>query len=150
MAGAARRAVAPSPPSPFQNRLQDVVLRGEYSSLEFEWVSKMGGPSQAVAPMSLILSSRSKSSSKSERDLDREVFSGRFESDPNRSGASRVEIMLKMDIFSFCWTRSGSSISSRVSMKSLRSLLGVDEVASGSLELARWLLKPPKPLVTQI
>jgi hypothetical protein len=29
-------------------------------------------------------------------------------------------------------------------------LLGVDEVASSSLELARWLLKPPKPLATQI
>jgi hypothetical protein len=35
-------------------------------------------------------------------------------------------------------------------MKSLRSLLGVDEEASGSLELARWLLKPPEPLATQI
>jgi hypothetical protein len=29
-------------------------------------------------------------------------------------------------------------------MKSSRSLLGVDEEATGSLELARWLLKPPK------
>jgi hypothetical protein len=35
-------------------------------------------------------------------------------------------------------------------MKSSRSLLGVDEEASGSLELARWVLKPPKPLATQI
>jgi hypothetical protein len=35
-------------------------------------------------------------------------------------------------------------------MNSSRSLLGVDEEASGFLELARWLLKPPKPLATQI
>jgi hypothetical protein len=35
-------------------------------------------------------------------------------------------------------------------MKLSRSLLGVDEVASGSLELAWWLLKPPKPSATQI
>jgi hypothetical protein len=35
-------------------------------------------------------------------------------------------------------------------MKSSRSLLGVDEEASGSLELARWRLKPSKPLATQI
>jgi hypothetical protein len=35
-------------------------------------------------------------------------------------------------------------------MNSLRSLLGVDEEAFGSLELARWLLEPPKPLATQI
>jgi hypothetical protein len=35
-------------------------------------------------------------------------------------------------------------------MKSSRSLLGVDEEASGFLELARWLLKPPEPLATQI
>jgi hypothetical protein len=38
--------------------------------------------------------------------------------------------MLKMDIFSICWARSGSNRSSR-------SLVGVDEEASGSLELAR-------------
>jgi hypothetical protein len=85
----------------------------------------MGAPRQAVAPTSFILSSRSKSSSKSERDLDHEVFSDRFESDPNRSGVSRVEVALKTDIFSICWARSGSSISSRLSMKSSRSLLGV-------------------------
>jgi hypothetical protein len=35
-------------------------------------------------------------------------------------------------------------------MNSSRSLLRVDEEAFGSLELARWLLKPPKPLATQI
>jgi hypothetical protein len=35
-------------------------------------------------------------------------------------------------------------------MNSLRSLLRVDEETSGSLELARWLLKPPKLLATQI
>jgi hypothetical protein len=35
-------------------------------------------------------------------------------------------------------------------MKSLRPLLGVDEEASSSLGLARWLLKPPKPLAMQI
>jgi hypothetical protein len=35
-------------------------------------------------------------------------------------------------------------------MKSSRLLLEVDGEASGSLELARWLLKPPKPSATQI
>jgi hypothetical protein len=35
-------------------------------------------------------------------------------------------------------------------MKSSRSLLEVDGEASGCLELARWLLKPPKPSATQI
>jgi hypothetical protein len=35
-------------------------------------------------------------------------------------------------------------------MNSSRSLLGVDEEASSSLELTRWLLKPPKSLATQI
>jgi hypothetical protein len=62
-------------------------------------MSKMGAPREAVAPTSLIFSSRSKSSSKSERDLDHVVFSDRFESDPTRSGASRVEVTLKTDIF---------------------------------------------------
>jgi hypothetical protein len=82
--------------------------------------------------------------------LDREVFSGRFGFDTNRSGASGVEVTLKMDIFSICWARSGSSMSSRLLMKSSRSLLEIDEEAFGFLELARWLLKPPKPLATQI
>jgi hypothetical protein len=63
--------VAPSSLSPSQDRLKDVVLRGEYSSLESEWKSKIGATRQAVALTSLILSSRSKSFSKSERDLDR-------------------------------------------------------------------------------
>jgi hypothetical protein len=62
----------------------------------------MGAARQTVAPKSLILSYRSESSSKLERDLDREVFLDRFESDPTRSGASRVEVVLKMDIFSIC------------------------------------------------
>jgi hypothetical protein len=35
-------------------------------------------------------------------------------------------------------------------MNSSRSLLQVDVEASGFLELTRWLLKPPKPLATQI
>jgi hypothetical protein len=100
-------------------------------------VSKTGAPRQGVAPTSLILSGRSKSSSMSERDLDRVVFSDQFESNLNRSGASRVEVALKTNIFSICWARSGSSISSWLSLKSLRSLLGVDEGASSSLELAR-------------
>jgi hypothetical protein len=52
--------------------------------------------------MSLILSSRSKSSSKLERDLDHDVFSDRFESDPNRFGASQVEVALKPNILSIC------------------------------------------------
>jgi hypothetical protein len=113
-------------------------------------MSKTGAFQQAVAPTFLILSSTSKSSSKSKRDLDHVVFIDWFESNPTRSGASRVEVALKTDIFSICWARSGSSISSRLLMKSSRSLLVVDEEASSSLELARWLLKPPKPLATQI
>jgi hypothetical protein len=92
--------VTPSSPSPSRERLEGVILRGEYSSLESEWKSKTGAARQVVAPTSLILSTRSKSSSKSERDLDHEVFSSRFESDPNRCGASQVEVALKMDIFS--------------------------------------------------
>jgi hypothetical protein len=59
-------------------------------------------PRQAVAPTSLILSSRSKSTSKLERDLDHVVFSDRFESNLTRSGASRVEVALKTNIFSIC------------------------------------------------
>jgi hypothetical protein len=55
-----------------------------------------------------------------------------------------------MDIFSICWARSGSYESSRLLMNSSRSLLGVDEEAFGFLELARWLLKPLKPLAMQI
>jgi hypothetical protein len=86
-------------------------------------MSKMGASWQAVVPTSLILSSRSKSSSKSERDLDRVVFSDQFESNPSRSSASRVEVALKMDIFLIYWARSGSNMSSRLSMKSSRSLL---------------------------
>jgi hypothetical protein len=61
--------------------------------------------------------------------LKTDIFLDRFESDPSKSGNNR---------------------SSRLSMNSLRSLLGVDEEAFGSLELARWLLEPPKPLATQI
>jgi hypothetical protein len=80
--------VTPSSPSPSRDRLEDVVLRGKYSSLEFEWKLKTGAARQAVAPTSLILMSRSKSSSKSERDLDHEVFLEWFESDSNRSGVS--------------------------------------------------------------
>jgi hypothetical protein len=83
-------------------------------------MSKMGAPRQAVAPMSLSLSSRSKSSSKSERDLDCVVPSDRFESVPTRSGASRVEVASKTDIFSICKARSGSNRSSRLSMNSSR------------------------------
>jgi hypothetical protein len=90
----------------------------------------MGVPRQVVAPTSLILSSRSKSSSKSERDLDHVVFLDRFESDLNRSGASRVEVALKIDIFSIYKARSGSNRSSMLSMNSSRSLLGVDKEAS--------------------
>jgi hypothetical protein len=111
---------------------------------------KNGGPRQVVASASLILSSKSKSSSKSEGDLERVVFSDWFESDPTRPGASRVEVASKTDIFSICRARSGSNRSSRLSINSSRSLLGVDEEASSSLELARWLLKPPKPLARQI
>jgi hypothetical protein len=75
--------VAPLSLSPSRDRLEVVVLRGEYSSLESEWKSKTRAARQAVAPTSLILSSRSKSSSKSKRDLDREAFSDRFESNPS-------------------------------------------------------------------
>jgi hypothetical protein len=55
-----------------------------------------------------------------------------------------------MDNFSICRARSGSNRSLRLLMNSSRSLLGVDEEASGSLELARWLLKPSEPLAMQI
>jgi hypothetical protein len=65
-------------------------------------MSKMGASRLAVAPTFLILSSRSKSSSKSERDLDHEVFSDQFEPNPSRSSASQVEVALKMDVFSIC------------------------------------------------
>jgi hypothetical protein len=129
--------VTPLSPSPFRNWLEGAVLHWEYSSLVSEKVSKTGAARQAVAPTSLILSSRSKSSSKSERDLHREVFSDQFESDPTRSSASRVEVALKTDISSICWARSGNNRSSNLSMNSSRLLLGVDEEASGSLELAR-------------
>jgi hypothetical protein len=78
------------------------------------------------------------------------VFLDWFEFDPTRSGASRVGVASKMDIFSICRARSGSNSSSRLLMNSSRSLLRVDEEASSSLELARWLLKPPKPLAMQI
>jgi hypothetical protein len=89
-----------------------------------------------VAPLSRILKRRSKSSSNSGRDLDREASLDQFESDPTRSGASRVEVALKTDIFSICWARSESNRSSRLSMNPSRLLLGVNEEASGSLELA--------------
>jgi hypothetical protein len=101
-AGDARQVVTPSSPSPFRIWLEGVVLCGEYSSSESEWKSKTGAARQAVAPTSLILRSRSKFSSKLEKDLGCEVFSDQFESNPNRSGASRLEVMLKMDIFSIC------------------------------------------------
>jgi hypothetical protein len=87
-----------------------------------------------VAPTSFSLSSRSKSSSKSERDLDCVVPSDRFESDLTSSGASRVEVALKMDIFSICRARLGSSKSSRLSMNSSRLLLRVDAEAFDFLE----------------
>jgi hypothetical protein len=78
--------------------------------------------------------------------LDREVLSDWFGSNPSRPGASRVEVELKKDIFSICcWARLGSSMSLKLSMKPSRSLLEVDGEASSSLELARWLLKPPRP-----
>jgi hypothetical protein len=48
----------------------------------------MEAPQQVVAPTFLSLSKRSKSSSKSERDLDCVVPSDRFESDPTSSGAA--------------------------------------------------------------
>jgi hypothetical protein len=85
------------------------------------------------------------SSSYQERDLDREVVLDRFESDPSRSDVSRVEVALKIDIFSIYWARSGSSMLSRLSIKWSKSLLEVGRDAFGSLELARWLMKPPKP-----
>jgi hypothetical protein len=43
-AGAARRAVAPSSPSPSRDWLEGVVLRGEYSLLESKWMLKTGAP----------------------------------------------------------------------------------------------------------
>jgi hypothetical protein len=107
-------------------------------------------PRQAVAPTSLSLSSRSKSPSKSERDLDCVVPVDRFESYRTSFGAARVEVTSKTDIFSICRTRSGSSNSSRLMMNSSMSLCRVDVEASDFPELTRWLLKPPKLLATQI
>jgi hypothetical protein len=78
------------------------------------------------------------------------VPSYRFESDLTSSGESCVEIASKTDIFLICRTRSGSSNSSRLSMNSSMSLCRVDVEAPGFLDSTRWLLKPPKPLVTQI
>jgi hypothetical protein len=75
-----------------------------------------------VAPTSLSLSRRSKSSSKSERDLDCVFPLDWFESDPTSSSAARVEIASKLYIFSNYRTRSGSSNSLRLSMNSSRSL----------------------------
>jgi hypothetical protein len=110
----------------------------------------MEAPRQAVAPTSLSMSSRSKSFSKSKRDLDFVVPSNWFESDPTSPGAARVEVALKMDVFSIYRTRSGCSNSSRLSVNSSRSLCQVGVEASGFLESTRWLLKPPKPLATRI
>jgi hypothetical protein len=103
----------------------------------------MGGPRRTVAPSSQILKKQSKSSSKSERDLDREASSHRFESDLSSPGAARVEVASKMDALSIYLGRSGSSNSSR-------SLLRVNVEASVFLESTRQLLKPPKPLAMQI
>jgi hypothetical protein len=73
--GAVQRAGTPSSPSPFWIRLKGVVPCGEYSSSESEWKWKTGAARQVVAPTSLILRGRSKSSAKSEKDLGCEVFS---------------------------------------------------------------------------
>jgi hypothetical protein len=113
-------------------------------------MSKTGAPRQAVAPTSLSLTKRSKSSSKSERDSDCVVPSDRFESNPTSSGAARVEVASKIDIFSICRTRSRSSNLSRLSMNSSRSLCRVGVEASSFLESTRWLLKPPMLLAMQI
>jgi hypothetical protein len=55
-----------------------------------------------------------------------------------------------MDVLSICLGRSGSSNSSRSSMKESRLLRRVAAEASGFLEFTRWLMKPPKLLATQI
>jgi hypothetical protein len=111
-----------------------------------EW----GAPRHAVARSSRIFKRRSKSSSKSGRDLDHEASSDWFESNPSSPGAARVEVTLKMDVFLICLGRSGSSNLLRSSMKESRLLRRVVVEASGFLELSRWLMKPPKPLATQI
>jgi hypothetical protein len=103
-----------------------------------------------VAPSSQILRRGSKSSSKSEGDLDYVASSDWFESNPSSPGAARVEVASKMEILSICLARSGCSDSSRLSMNSSRLLRQVGVEASGFLESTRWLLKPPKPLATQI
>jgi hypothetical protein len=102
-----------------------------------------------VAPSSRILKRRSKSSSESGRDLDREASSDQFESDPS-PGATRLEVTSKTDVFSICLGKSGSSNSSRLLIKESRLLRRVAAETSGFLESIRWLLKPPKPLTTQI
>jgi hypothetical protein len=99
-----------------------------------------------MAPSSSSLSTRSKSSSKSERNLDCVVSSDWFESDPTSSGAARVEVASKTDILSIYSARLRSNNLSRLSMNSSRSLRRVGVEASGFLKSARWQLKPPKPL----
>jgi hypothetical protein len=110
----------------------------------------MGPPRQAVARSSRILRRRSKSSSKSERDLDCVASLDWFESDPSSPSAARVEVASKTINLSICLARSGSSDSSRLSMNLPRSLHRVGVEASGFLGSARWLLKLPKPLAMQI
>jgi hypothetical protein len=77
-----------------------------YSSFESEQLSKTGAPQQAVAPSSRLLRRRSKSSSKSEGDLDCVASSDWFESDSSSPGAARVEVALKTDVLSICLGRS--------------------------------------------
>jgi hypothetical protein len=128
----------------------------------------MVGPRQAVVPSSLSFSRRSKSSSKSKRDLDRvasslteaallnpngnwtRASSDRLESDSRCPGAAQVEVASKTDIVSISPARSASNNSSRLSTNLSRSLHRFGVEGSSFLELARWPLKPPDPLATQI
>jgi hypothetical protein len=73
-----------------------------------------------------------------------------FESDPASSGASQVEVASKMDIFSICKARSGSSNLSRLSMNSSRLLLRVDLEASGFLEPLATQIQEPKMKVVPL
>ena len=71
------------------------------------------------------------------------------ESDPRKTGGGRVRVMSKTDYSSISLVGLGSNISSRLSANSSRTIFCFASNASGSLMLARWPLKPPKPLATQ-
>lgn len=76
---------------------------------------------------------------------------GRIRSDLGNSRETRVEIGVDPDFCSSSLARSGSSISPERLTKLLSSASKIgDAEASGFVVSARWLLKPSRPLATQI